>query len=72
MLLSLSDLLLSTTLFINAGAVLNFKISQPTTADHPSLQSGIQQMLASLRVFRIPLALWNLTMVLLMVIWFPG
>ena len=33
---------------------------------------GTLLSLASLRVFRIPLALWNLTMVLLMVIWFPG
>ena len=70
MLLSLSDLLLSATLFVNAGAVLNFKISSPA-GDDPSLRSGVQQLLSSLRVFRIPLALWNLLMVLLMVIWFP-
>ena len=68
MLLSLSDLLLSGTLFANAGAVLNFKLG--SSVDTSS--GGVHGLLQSLRVLRVPLAMWNVLMILLMVIWFPA
>ena len=48
------------------GAVLNFK--SPIDAENGS---NLQKALASLRVFRIPLALWNVLILFLMVVWFP-
>jgi hypothetical protein len=70
MLLSLSDLLLASTLFVNAGAVLNFKLPSPGVESEDGLRGRLITVTSSLRVFRIPLALWNLLMLMLMLIWF--
>ena len=67
--LALSDLLLAATLLVNAGAVLNYKLS-PHDPTRDSIRDRLLALLASLRIFRTLLALWNVFLVLLMFIWF--
>ncbi|KAL1515858.1 hypothetical protein AB1Y20_002473 [Prymnesium parvum] len=73
MLFALSDLLLAGTLLVNAGAVINYKLPMPLASDSSeSTKDRCIELIRSIRVFRIPLALWNLFVILpLMVIWFP-
>ncbi|XP_030288125.1 small integral membrane protein 7 isoform X1 [Pagrus major] len=73
----IGDLLIFGTLLVNAGAVLNFKLSKrkeshgfgdessaPTTGDN------IREFLLSLRYFRIFIALWNIFIMFCMVVLF--
>ena len=70
--LALSDLMLSGTLLVNAGAVLSFKLSTPASLDgSASSKDRFVALLASLRLFRVVIALWNVFLVFLMIIWFP-
>ncbi|XP_041358298.1 small integral membrane protein 7-A-like [Gigantopelta aegis] len=72
----ISDLILFGTLLVNAGAVLNFKlkksvedgsfgiVGEPTTGDK------IREFLLSLRHLRIFIALWNILVMFLMLVFF--
>ncbi|XP_030852315.1 small integral membrane protein 7-A-like [Strongylocentrotus purpuratus] len=73
----ISNILIFGTLLINAGAVLNFKfkkrsdnsafddgIMEPTTGDK------VREFLLNLRYFRIFIALWNILIMFLMLIFF--
>lgn len=70
---ALSDLLLAGTLIVNAGASLNFKLPQPLddAADGSNFRDRAISLISSLRVFRIMIALWNVLILALMVLWFP-
>ena len=71
--LALSDLLLSGTLLVNAGAVLSFKLGAPTSLDSGATTKDrfVALLLASLRLFRVVIGIWNVFLVFLMVVWFP-
>ncbi|XP_054764895.1 small integral membrane protein 7-A-like [Lytechinus pictus] len=73
----ISNILIFGTLMINAGAVLNFKfkkrgdkvgfddnIGEPTTGDK------VREFLLNLRYFRIFIALWNILIMFLMLVFF--
>eukprot|EP00043_Microstomoeca_roanoka_P003462 m.43970 g.43970 ORF g.43970 m.43970 type:complete len:75 (+) comp12071_c0_seq1:138-362(+) len=72
--MALSDILLAATLFINAGAVLNFKLGQPEQFDFeetaPSTWDKIKDFLRSLRYFRVFIAMWNIVMIIGMILLF--
>ena len=74
MLLALSDLIIAGTLFANAGACLNFKLPLPEVA-FGEPEGGAKErafaLVASLRILRVPLALWNCLVLVLMLLWFP-
>ena len=70
--LALSDLLLSGTLLVNAGAVLSFKLGAPTSLDSgATTKDRFVALLASLRLFRVVIGIWNVFLVFLMIVWFP-
>ena len=52
------------------GAVLNFKLPAAIEGD-ANVRSGVYGLLSSVRTFRIPLAMWNVFICFLMIIWFP-
>ena len=57
---SFSDLIIFTTLIINAGAVLNFKLpSNPSLDGDDSAKARLLALVSSLRVFRVFIAAWN-------------
>jgi hypothetical protein len=71
----IGDLFLAGTLLVNAGAILNFKLKRnkqdefavdrvPTTGDK------VREFLASLQYFRIFIALWNIFILFLMLVFF--
>ncbi|XP_025110188.1 small integral membrane protein 7-like [Pomacea canaliculata] len=73
----LSDLILFGTLLVNAGAVLNFRLKKPR--DEPAfgvasetVTSGdkVREFLLSLRHMRIFIALWNIFVMILMLLFF--
>ncbi|CAL1546490.1 unnamed protein product [Lymnaea stagnalis] len=72
----ISDLILFGTLLVNAGAVLNFKLkrSRDEEAFMPKLESTtgdkIREFLLSLRHLRIFIALWNIFIMFLMLVFF--
>jgi len=75
MLPSLSDLILFCTLVVNGAAVLNFKMPslelQPFgEAPEPSIQGKFVELLKSLRVLRVFVALWNILVIVLLVVIF--
>lgn len=52
--------------------MLNYKLPPPSSDGGETTKERIIELVRSVRVFRIPLALWNLFIMLpLMVIWFP-
>ena len=64
--------LLSGTLLVNAGAVLSFKLGAPTSLDSgATTKDRFVALLASLRLFRVVIGIWNVFLVFLMVVWFP-
>ena len=68
-LLAFSDLVIASTLLVNSAAVLNFKIAAPPGGGESVRERGAA-LIASLRVFRVIIALWNVLVIVLMVIWF--
>jgi len=58
---------------VNAGAVINYKLPPPALdGGSDTTKERLIELVRSVRVFRIPLALWNLFVILpLMIIWFP-
>ncbi|XP_073512081.1 small integral membrane protein 7 isoform X2 [Phyllobates terribilis] len=65
-----------TTLLVNAGAVLNFKLKKKDSqgfGDDPSEATtgdNIREFLLSLRYFRIFIAMWNIFMMFCMIVLF--
>lgn len=54
------------TLFVNAGAVLNFKLAKPAESfdfndAQPTLGEKVRTFLLSLQYFRFMIAIWNCT-----------
>nr|XP_033712663.1 small integral membrane protein 7-like [Tursiops truncatus] len=72
----IGDILLFGMLFMNAGAVLNFKLKKKDTqgfeeeSREPSTGDNIQEFLLSLRYFRTFIALWNVFMMFCMIVLF--
>jgi len=67
MLLSIGDIILAATLFVNAAAVLNFKVEQK------ALQSGgargsLLRCVQAMQVFRSFILVWNLLVMLTIVL----
>eukprot|EP00035_Acanthoeca_spectabilis_P007713 m.141910 g.141910 ORF g.141910 m.141910 type:complete len:82 (+) comp14053_c0_seq11:3846-4091(+) len=79
-----SELLIAGTLVVNAGAVLNFKLSPNKdlpTADfdspldataEPSIGDKFREFLLNLRYFRIFIGVWNVVLIFFMFILFSG
>jgi len=70
----ISDLILFGTLLVNAAAVLNFRWKK---RDHegfgspdPSTGDKVREFLHSLQFFRIFIALWNIFIMFLMLVFF--
>ncbi|XP_063396960.1 protein SMIM7 homolog [Mytilus trossulus] len=71
----ISDLILFGTLMVNAGAVLNFKLRKGKEESfgaslEPSAGDKVREFLLSLRYFRIFIALWNMFVMFLMIVFF--
>ncbi|XP_063417874.1 protein SMIM7 homolog [Mytilus galloprovincialis] len=71
----ISDLILFGTLMVNAGAVLNFKLRKGKeeafgASLEPSAGDKVREFLLSLRYFRIFIALWNMFVMFLMIVFF--
>lgn len=72
----IADFILFGTLLVNAGAILNFKlrkrenegfgVSEPTAGDK------VRDFLRSLQYFRIFIALWNVFIMFLMLVFFSA
>ena len=67
--LAFSDLVIASTLFVNAGAVLNYKLPNSLSGGE-SVRERFVALVASLRVLRVVIALWNVLVLVLMIIWF--
>lgn len=74
----LSELIISSTLFVNACAVLNFKLSKNTQdfnhfvveSEVKSVGDKVREFLLSLQYFRVFIALWNVFIIFLMLVFF--
>ncbi|XP_064604561.1 protein SMIM7 homolog [Liolophura sinensis] len=71
----ISDLLLFGTLMVNAGAILNFNLKKSRDDTfgsnmEPSTGDKVREFLQSLRYFRIFIALWNVLIMFLMLVFF--
>ncbi|XP_059143892.1 protein SMIM7 homolog [Physella acuta] len=71
----ISDLILFGTLLVNAGAVLNFKLKRSKDevafmASTESTGDKVRDFLLSLRHLRIFIALWNIFIMFLMLVFF--
>ncbi|XP_056133422.1 small integral membrane protein 7 isoform X3 [Lampris incognitus] len=73
----IGDLLIFGTLLVNAGAVLNFKLSKRKESQGfgdesgaPTTGENIREFLLSLRYFRIFIALWNIFIMFCMILLF--
>jgi len=64
--LSISDLVVSCTLLLNAGAILNFSIQKGADFGEPGLRERINDVFSKLRVLRIFIAVWNFIVIMLM------
>ncbi|MFH4983261.1 hypothetical protein AB6A40_009970 [Gnathostoma spinigerum] len=73
-----SELVIASTLIVNAFAILNFKLT-PTalpfnsfTVDDASRSVGdkIREFLLSLQYFRVFIGLWNIFIIFLMIVFF--
>lgn len=70
---SLSDIIISITLFLNGCAILNFKFTDtvlPLEGQQISRPTGIKGFLNDLKPLRILIAIWNIFVLLLMLIFF--
>jgi len=75
---ALSDIILLGTLLINAGAVLNFKFKKPSIEqtqfglNSPELSptGRLLVILQNLKFLRIFIAVWNLFVMFLMIVFF--
>ena len=73
----IADLIIASTLLINACAILNFKLNKKkdeTFGIEPEPTAGdkIREFLLSLRYFRIFIGLWNIFVMFLMIVFFSG
>lgn len=75
----ISEVILAGTLLVNAAAILNFKLKHSEnfqfgaeTEIHRSAGDSIREFLASLRYFRVFIALWNIFVMLLMILFFSA
>ena len=76
----LSNLLIAITLLVNAGAVLNFRLSKKKEEEgfdlggssSSSTGDQVKNVLMSLRSLRIFIAVWNVFLCFLMVTLFGG
>lgn len=69
----ISEIILFSTLLINSAAILNFKLSKEDDSFgklEPGPADKLREFLQSLRYFRIFIALWNIFIMLLMIIFF--
>eukprot|EP00729_Bicosta_minor_P025058 gene25058-23464_t len=60
----ISEIIIAGTLFVNAGAVLNFKLAKPAESfdfndAQPTLGEKVRTFLLSLQYFRFMIAIWN-------------
>ena len=65
MLLSLADLILTITLFINAAAVLDFKLE---AGDETTVKGKIFKVISVLQLFRYVILIWNI-IIMVMMLW---
>lgn len=72
----IADLLLFGTLLINAGAILNFKLRKRENDGYgevePTVGDKIREFLRSLQYLRIFIALWNIFIMFLMIVFFSA
>ncbi|XP_023235451.1 small integral membrane protein 7-A-like isoform X1 [Centruroides vittatus] len=74
---SISDLILSGTLLLNAAAVLNFKLKKKRDVvdfsdqlTEPEIGDKVREFLQSLQYFRVFIAMWNIFVMFLMIVFF--
>lgn len=72
----IADFILFGTLLVNAGAVLNFKLRKSDSngfgVSEPTAGDKVREFLRSLQYFRIFIALWNIFIMFLMLVFFSG
>ncbi|XP_057299602.1 small integral membrane protein 7-like [Hydractinia symbiolongicarpus] len=73
----ISDLIICCTLFINACAILNFKLKKKSSGEtfgeeESSAGDKIREFLVNLRYFRIFIGLWNVVIMFMMFVIFSG
>ncbi|KAL5257776.1 hypothetical protein ACHWQZ_G012641 [Mnemiopsis leidyi] len=72
----MSTLIVAGTLIINAGAVLNFKLSKnkDETFGEETLTTGdkIRESLQNVRQYRIFIGIWNVLIMVFMILFFSG
>ncbi|KNC49751.1 uncharacterized protein AMSG_06025 [Thecamonas trahens ATCC 50062] len=77
----LSDLVLAVTLVVNAGAVLKYKLKRAPSAaadfgevadDSSSVVAKLGNVLAALRTLRGLVAVWNVLVIFLMLVFFSA
>ncbi|XP_046353499.1 small integral membrane protein 7-like [Haliotis cracherodii] len=72
----ISDLIICGTLLMNAGAVLNFKLKKTQEEGafgaerDPTVGDKVRSFLLSLRHLRIFIAMWNIFIMFLMIVFF--
>jgi len=70
----ISDLIIFGTLLVNAAAVLNLRWKRKETdgfgPSEPTSGDKIREFLHSLQVFRIFIAIWNILVMFLMLVFF--
>ncbi|KAK6188507.1 hypothetical protein SNE40_004668 [Patella caerulea] len=69
----ISDLILFSTLMVNAGAILNFKLRKSQQDEGFGMSNStsgdkIREFLLSLRHLRIFIGLWNVVVMFLMIV----
>ncbi|EYC19487.1 hypothetical protein Y032_0024g891 [Ancylostoma ceylanicum] len=72
----LSELVIASTLFVNACAVLNFKLNKKNQdfnhfvveSEVKSVGDKVREFLLSLQYFRVFIALWNVFIIFLMLV----
>lgn len=65
MIYRVGDLLLASTLFINAGAILNFAVEKQ---DGLTAKAKLFECIRALQVFRFVICLWNILMLIMLII----
>jgi len=69
----ISDIIIAVTLFVNAAAVLNFKLKHSDAAFtdiQPTVGDKVREFLASLQYFRVFIGIWNIFIMFLMLVVF--
>lgn len=67
MLLSIGDIIVAATLFINAAAVLNFKVEQKALQSEGA-KGSLLRCVQAMQVFRTFILVWNLLVMLTIVL----